>query len=226
MSHLQDGALIIDGILAESARAEKTNCAFILPSTDHFFAIAEALVELGFLAVGGQLKATKDQLNPNSVLSRLSQLDMPPVCRVICFSDQLVAPEVAQIPVMNRGEKEFHSVLEVILAKKYQFRLVAWCGARFAICDPSESLTYDEVFSCLAAYLRVCDKYGDHWKARGLQSSRTLDERMRLAERQNRLYRSIVLLAAARGSIACQQARSYLGKLDAAATGSAFWSTQ
>lgn len=162
--------------------------AYLIPSTRQIINCVDAALRRhpGPVVVGSSIARTT---SPAKLLSSLrTSSDYRPL--VIVFSDQLVGPDVATIPVEVEGQKQYLSGLEAVLQARYGYTLRALLHDRLETVRVQE--TVERTVELLLAYFTACESLGDTWLARDHQASRHHHNRVRESRLRTRYFQSAI----------------------------------
>ena len=172
----------------------------IVPSVPHFLAAAEADRAAGRVEIVAA--ATPHGVRPATMMARIAAGERPEL-RV--FSDQLVDPEDAPIPVVQHGQLCFFPALEALLVSRHHYTASLWTANGFIELGGA---SFESVLRSLARYMDDCRQLDDTWQARTLQCSRSAEVRTDVVNAEVRRFRSAALYAYTRQRLGMDESLS------------------
>lgn len=171
--------------------ADQARRLFVIPSTDQTLAHARLWGSSPRVAVVGN--GTSAGQAPAALLAMLNDDSATRPHTIILFTDQLVDVVNAPVAVMHRGKLVYASALEAVLHIAHGYRTHVWTGAGFDALGDAQDMA--DVMGLLMRYYAACDRLGEAWSARRLQSQRLPAHRAQQARRQLRVCLSALMYA-------------------------------
>lgn len=171
--------------------AQQARRLFVIPSTTQTLTHARLWGSSPRVAIVGT--STTAGQSPAALLAMLNGDSATRPHTIIVFTDQLVDVVNAPVPVVHRGSLVYASSLEAVLHIAHGYRAHVWTGAGFDALGDAQDMA--DVMGLLMRYDAACDRLGESWLARHLQSQRLPAQRAQQARRQLRMCLSALMYA-------------------------------
>jgi hypothetical protein len=166
--------------------------AYMVPSTQGVIDVVSQVLrrQHGVIVVAPSFPGSTA---PVQLLARLRSDESAKPRIILIFSDQLVSPEIATIPVDVDGSISYVSGLEAVLYARYGYMLRAVLAS--GVETAAAPGTVEEVLALLDRYFAACELLGDAWLMRARQVERERGMRLREAKMRLRYFQSAVFYA-------------------------------
>jgi hypothetical protein len=179
--------------LREDIEGNSRPLAYMLPTTRAVVSAVDTTLREqsgGAIVVGSAIPGAS---SPAQLLARVRSGAHDGPRLVLIFTDQLLAPELATIPVESNGVKSLVSGLEPVLHARYGFALRALLGSNIETTNAPG--TVDGAIALIDRYFEACAGLGDDWLMRDRQVEREQAFRVRDTKLRLRYLQSAVFYA-------------------------------